>query len=310
MTYKVLIVQEHGRHKENAEFRESECLKRAFKRIEGVDAEIWGLNYPNFDASTPEQSYNKVLDGSDAVLVLENYDQQGWLPDFSKTKKPKAFWSIDSHCALGKHVWFAKQSKFDIHFNSTPEYLKHFSPHSQKTLWLPNAFPADLFSGDCTSGFGQRKYQVGFCGNLIADRAQWLDSIDKLTLHTPNMSGRVRRDIFVLGHKMVDALGSYQISLNKSIATDINYRVFESMAAGALLLTNADPPALTTLFEPGKHLLTYTSTQDLADKVQWALANQEQAASIARSGHQEAWQHHTYDHRAKMIIDALTSSIQ
>lgn len=307
MTYKVLIIQEHGRHKENSEFRESECLKRAFKRIDGIDAEIWGLNYPNFDASNPEQSYNKVLDQSDAVLVLENYDQQGWLPDFSKTKKPKAFWSIDSHCALGKHVWFAKQSKFDIHFNSTPEYIKQFAPHSRKTLWLPNAFPADLFTADCFVEFEERQHQVGFCGSLIADRVQWLDSVDKLTLHAPNLKGKVRRDIFVLGQNMIKVLSSYQISLNKSIATDINYRFFESMAAGALLLTNADPPALTELFEPGKHLLTYTSTQDLADKIRWALGNPEQAKHIAATGRLETRLNHSYDNRAKTIIESFSS---
>lgn len=307
MTYRILIVQERGRHKENVEFRESECLKRAFKRIEGVDSEVWGLSHANFDASNPEQSYNKALEVADAVLVLENYDQQGWLPDFSKTKKPKAFWSIDSHCALGKHIWFAKQSKFDIHFNSTPEYIKQFSAHSEKTLWLPNAFPQDLFTQDCIQDFEHRMHQVGFCGSLIADRAHWLDTVDKLTIHTPNLTGRVRRDIFVLGDAMVNALSSYQISLNKSIATDINYRVFESMATGALLLTNSDPPALAELFEPGKHLLTYTSTQDLADKIRWAFGNQKQARTIAEAGCVEARSQHTYDHRAKTILEVFKS---
>lgn len=307
MTYRILIVQERGRHKENIEFRESECLKRAFKRIDGVDSEIWGLNYSNFDANNSEESYHRELEASDAVLVLENYDQQGWLPDFSRTNKPKAFWSIDSHCALGKHVWFAKQSKFNIHFNSTPEYLKQFSHHSQKTIWLPNAFPQDLFSTEHIQDFESRKYQIGFCGSLIADRASWLDDVDKLTRHTPHLTSRVRRDIFVLGHNMVQTLGSYQVSLNKSIATDINYRVFESMAAGALLLTNSDPPALTDLFESGKHLLTYASTQDLADKVRWVLSNHLEAKAIAETGCVETRSHHTYDHRAKTILETFQS---
>lgn len=305
-TTRVLIVQEKGRHPENVLYRESECLTRAFNRIKDVQAEVWGLNQPSFAANNPQHSYEQALERNDLVLVLENYDQQGWLPDFSKTKKPKAFWSIDSHCALGKHVWFAKQSKFDIHFNSTPEYLKQFSPHSQKTIWLPNAFPFDLFGMIQLQGYDYRPNQLGFCGSMIADRAHWLDSIDKLTLHSPKLTQRVRRDIFVIGDSMVKALGSYKISLNKSIATDINYRVFESMAANCLLLTNSDPPALTQLFEPGKHLLTYTSTQDLVDKVNWALNNNEQANLIANAGHLEVNSHHTYDHRAKEILRAFS----
>jgi len=142
---------------------------------------------------------------------------------------------------------------------------------------------------------------------MIADRAQWLDSVDKLIMHTPNLTGRVRRDIFVLGQNMINALSSYQISLNKSIATDINYRVFESMATGALLLTNSDPPALKELFTDGKHLLTYTSTQDLADKIRWTFGNQEQAKFIAATGCLETRFNHSYDNRARTILDAFRS---
>lgn len=299
MTMKILIVQERGRHKENIEFRESECLARAFRRQPDCAAEVWGMNQSGFDANNPQRSYDEALDRNDCVLVLENYDQQGWLPDFSKNNtKPKAFWSIDSHCALGKHIWFAKQSKFNIHFNSTPEYLKLFAPHSTKTIWLANAFPADLFAGVTATTL--ESHPVGFCGSMIADRSQWLDSVDKLIAPT-----KVKRDIFVLGDKMVAALCSYQISLNKSISIDVNYRVFESMAAGALLVTNSDPTALTQLFTPEKHLLTYTSTQDLADKVRWAQQNNSQSQAIARCGHQEVLAKHSYDHRAKTILDTF-----
>ena len=295
----ILIVQERGRHKENVDFRESECLARSFRRISGCDAEVWGLNQSNFDASNPQSSYESALERNDCVLVLENYDEQGWLPDFAKTKKPKAFWSIDSHCALGKHVWFAKQSKFNIHFNSTPEYLKQFAPHSEKTIWLPNAYPADLFRDFAIT---LESHPVGFCGSMIADRAQWLDSVDKLI---PPL--KVKRDVFVIGNKMVNALHSYEISLNKSISIDVNYRVFESMAARALLITNSDPPALSQIFVPEKHLLTYTSTQDLADKIRWAQQNKDQANIIAMAGHQEVVAKHSYDHRAKTILESFNS---
>ena len=295
----ILIVQERGRHKENVDFRESECLARALRRMSGCDAEVWGLNQSNFDASNPQGSYESALERNDCVFVLENYDEQGWLPDFSKTKKPKAFWSIDSHCALGKHVWFAKQSKFNIHFNSTPEYLKQFAPHSDKTIWLPNAYPADLFRDFAITLESQ---PVGFCGSMIADRAQWLDSVDKLIAPL-----KVKRDIFVIGNKMVNALHSYEISLNRSISIDVNYRVFESMASRALLITNSDPPALSQIFVPGKHLLTYTSTQDLADKIRWTQQNKDQANIIAMAGHQEVAAKHSYDHRAKTILESFKS---
>jgi hypothetical protein len=283
----ILMVQERGRHAANWQFRESENFRRAFTKL-GVKSEVWGLGQPTF--SIP---FEEIVKDYDVVFVMENYDQQGWLPDFSKINKLKVFWSIDSHCALGQHVYFSKISKFDIHLNSTEGYIKHFARHSSKCLWFPNAYPDDLIDHKPEV---QKIHNLGFCGSMISDRVQWLDTINK---HMP-----VHRDVFVIGDAMVNALNSYKIGLNKTLSDDINYRIFETIGAGTLLLTNT-VPTLDLLLEDGKHMLIWHSIDDLIEKARYYLAHPEEAKKLSDAGYEHVRVQHTYFQRAKQFLENI-----
>ena len=283
----ILMVQERGRHAANWQFRESENFRRAFTKL-GVKCEVWGLGQPTF--STPFQDMVKDYD---VIFVMENYDQQSWLPDFSKVNKFKVFWSIDSHCVLGQHVFFSKISKFDIHLNSTEGYIKHFARHSPKCYWFPNAYPDDLIDHKPDV---QKVHNLGFCGSMISDRARWLDEIN---MHIP-----VHRDIFVLGDAMVNVLNSYKIGLNKTLADDINYRVFETIGTKTLLLTNI-VPKMDELLVPEKHMVTYSSLEELVEKAKYYLSNPNEAAEIANMGYNHVREHHTYYERSKKFLEII-----
>lgn len=283
----ILMVQERGRHAANWQFRESENFRRAFTKL-GVKCEVWGLGQSAF--AVP---FEEVAKDYDVVFVIENYDQQQWLPDFSKVNKLKVFWSIDSHCALGQHVFFSKISKFDIHLNSTQGYLKNFTKHSGKCLWFPNAYPDDLIDHRPQV---QKVHDLGFCGSMISDRVQWLDAISR---HIP-----VRRDVFVIGDAMVDALNRYKIGLNKTLAVDINYRVFETLGAKTLLLTNL-VPTMDQLLTPDKHMVTYSTLLELVEKTKYYLNHSDKALEIALSGYNHVRANHTYYERAKQLLQIV-----
>lgn len=283
----ILMVQERGRHAANSQFRESENFRRSFTRL-GVKSEVWGLDQPTF--TTP---FEEIVKDYDVVFVMENYDQQGWLPDFSKVNKLKVFWSIDSHCALGQHVYFSKISKFDIHLNSTEGYLKHFKRHSPKCLWFPNAYPDDLIDHRPEV---EKIHNLGFCGSMISGRVQWLDAISQ---HIP-----VHRDVFVIGDAMVNALNSYKIGLNKTLADDINYRVFETIGAKTLLLSNV-VPSMDSLLNPDKHMISYESLGELVEKARYYFSNPTQASEIAESGYNHIKINHTYYERSKTFLNIV-----
>lgn len=284
-----LIIQERGRHEKNREFREALCMKRSLERA-GHACNVWGLNYDNF--SIP---FEEVSRGCDVLVSLENYDT-GWHPNISKFNGLKVFWSIDSHCALAQHVEHCRNNKFDLILNATEKYLPYFSRYVTKGVWFPNAYPADLFTSRPNV---IRNVPVGFCGSSIPQRDAILNRICQEI--------NIKRDVFVVGNDMIDALSSYQIAFNFNIADDINYRTFESTAAGAMLLTN-QTPNIEKLFDVNKEIVTYRSIDELLQKVRYYLHYEQEREKIAAAGQSRAVKDHSYDTRAKQFISLLNSA--
>jgi spore maturation protein CgeB len=58
---------------------------------------------------------------------------------------------------------------------------------------------------------------------------------------------------------MAETYSASRIVFNRSIRDDLNMRVFEALACGSMLLTNALPPesGQEELFVDGTHLATY-----------------------------------------------------
>lgn len=286
---KILIIQEKGRHKENENFREALNFKRALERA-GVDCIVWGLNYDNF--KIPFEDIQKECD---VIILLENYEQTPWLPDLSSVKKLKLFWSIDSHCVLGSHLMICKKNKIDIVLNAIESDMAAFKKN-HKVIYFPNAYPSDLIYHKPDV---EKKYDIGFCGG-DGNRASWFDFLSK--------NVNFKRDDFVIGNSMVNAINSYRIHFNRNIANDINYRTFETLGVKTLLLTNYTEN-LENLFKIGEHLVIYDSQQDLLDKIKYYINNESEKNKIQEFGYKHVIENHTYDVRAKQIIDIINQNI-
>ena len=287
---KLLIIQERGRHEKNREFREALCLQRSLSRL-GIESTVWGLGYENFS-----NSFEIVSKGCDVVLSLENYDT-GWHPNISKFEGLRCFWSIDSHCVLHDHVRFCENNNIDLLLNSSEQYLPAFKNHVKYAAWFPNGYPSDLITPAKIS----RDVDVGFCGSSINVRNSVMDHIQK---EIP-----IKRDIFVIGEDMVRSLSSYRIAFNFNIADDINFRTFEAAGAGALVLTNYTPN-LEKLFKINEEVVVYESIEDCINKMKTLLANPELLSKIAVLGYERARSHHTYDSRAKRLVEIVNSIVR
>jgi len=283
---KFLIIQENGRHEKNRHFRESQCLKRALER-EGHACTVWGLGHENYSTS-----FEKISEDCDVVLSLENYDT-GWHPSVSSFSGTKIFWSIDSHMTLDLHLKHCQKSVYDLLLNSSEQYLEKFHGLVKYAAWFPNAYPSDLIA---PNALVSRNVPVGFCGSSIPRRNAILDAIEKKV--------KIKRDTFVIGSDMVDALSSYQIAFNYNIADDINYRTFEATAAGAMLLTNYTPN-LEKLFDIGKDIIVYDSIEDAIEKIAFYASHADLRESIAGSGSIRSHSQHSYDVRANQLISII-----
>lgn len=281
---KILIIQEAGRHIKNQNFRESLNFNRAFTKI-GIESTVWGLNFPNYNIS-----FDEISKDYDVVLLIENYNN-GWLPNISNFKGLKLFWSIDSHMIPNEHIMTCNSNKIDIVLNAIESHKKYFK--NFKTYYLPNAYPDDLIDFNPNI---EKKYNVGFCGNIIS-RANWIDSI-------PN----IKKDVFVIGDDMVQAINSYKIHFNRNLADDLNYRTFETLGCKTFLLTN-ETENLRNLFNVSEHLDVYTTIQDLQEKVQYYLTHDEIRNKISESGYNYVRKNHTFVNRAREILKIISENI-
>jgi len=285
---KILIIQEKGRNVKNENFREALNIQRSLIKVD-VECVVWGLNYDNF--SIP---FDEIQKDCDVILLLENYEQTPWLPNLTEVNKLKLFWSIDSHCVLGNHISICKKNKIDIILNAIESDSSAFKKH--KTYYFPNAYPSDLIYHKPEI---IKKYDVGFCGG-DGNRTGWINFLAQ------NIN--FKRDNFVIGDEMVDAINSYRIHFNRNIANDINYRTFETVGMKTLMLTNYTEN-LENLFDIGKHLVTYDSQQDLLDKVNYYIKNEDERKVIEEAGYNHVIKHHTYDVRVLELLDIIKENI-
>lgn len=293
---KLLIIQEASRHIENFQYREALCLQRALRRLNDCDAYVWGLGFP-----THAVPLDQVIKECDAVLILEQYDEIGWLPNLSQCHKPKIFWSIDPHITYAKHLALCKQQKVDAVLTSVLGYSKRFKKdYSFETSWFPNAYPADLiWHGGLKAN---RDIPFGYCGS--AGNAARKRLLRKLAVAPIGLQPYYD----ILGDAMVHKLQRFQIAFNLNAADDINYRTFESAAAGCAVLTNYTP-GLDYIFDAEKHLIVYRSEKELIEKAEYYTAHPRKRTAIAAAGCEHVKDNHSYDARAASLKNIVEDMI-
>jgi len=285
---KILIIQENGRHLENREFRECFNLQRALLR-KNIDTIVWGLGHNNFN--TP---FQQIIKDIDVIILLENYESNGWLPDLSNINKLKIFWSIDSHMVLMNHITTVVKNKIDIVLNAIESHQNYFK--TSKTFYFPNAYPSDLISP--IDGVDKNIF-LGFCGSLL-NRSEILDKLE-------NNFG-LKKDIWKLGNEMVKTINGYKIHFNKTLSNDINYRIFETMGCNTLMLTNSTEN-INTFFNDMENIVIYNNETELFEKLNVLSLDNDLVKKISNSGYELVKNNHTYDNRADVLLKIINDYI-
>jgi len=285
---KILIIQENGRHLENRDFRECFNLQRALLR-KNVKTIVWGLGHDNFN--TP---FHQIIKDIDVIILLENYESNGWLPDLSNVNKLKIFWSIDSHMVLMNHITTVVTNKIDIVLNAIESHQDYFK--TSKTFYFPNAYPSDLIFP--IDGINKNIF-LGFCGSLL-NRSEILDKLE-------NKFG-LKKDIWKLGDKMVETINGYNIHFNKTLSNDINYRVYETMGCNTLMLTNSTEN-INTFFNDMENIVIYNNETELFEKLNTLSLDNDLIKKISNSGYELVKNNHTYDNRTDVLLKIINDYI-
>jgi len=244
---------------------------------------------------------NRVAPDAEAAIFFES-GARAFPADIGEMPCPTAWYAIDTHMHLGMHRRLARL--FDVTFVAQKEYVEALRPNCPQCHWLPLAADARLFAGDALPA----EYGVAFVGSLDPrihrERCRLLRRIAERYPPT-----------FIAGNcylqEMADAYRKSRIVFNQAVRNDLNMRVFEGMAAGALMVTDAiQRNGLENLFTAGEHLVTYASEAELFERLDYYLAHEPERRAIAERGRALVLRRDTYEQRARQLTQTLGAAQQ
>lgn len=244
------------------------------------------------------------------ILVDYGEDSLG-IPLDWEIPHPSVYWAFDTHIdSKGYQYRLSRAKKADhvflCHQGQIDAFIKDgIDPN--RIHYLPVAAETDTYRPLPI----REKWDWCFIGHLNSEHR--IDLMDRFIKEFGLGDGKGYlgwRMPQIQGHNVLeDAARKFSMSkvlLNYSIKSDLNMRVFEAMATGKCLLTDEISPLLK-LFEPNRHLVTFTSIDEAIDKYKWLMANDEVRNDIGSGGLKEILAKHTYNHR---VLEILKTSLQ
>lgn len=211
--------------------------------------------------------------------------------------RPAACWVIDTHIDF---EWsLAKAKQFDVVFAAQKLGAEKLRQHGIETAtWLPLACDPELH----TAPRATNEFDVAFVGHVFPGLRQ--DLLNRI-------NDRFDR-VFVGNRYLIEMAKTYassHIVFNRSVADDVNMRVFEGLASGSLLISNDLPDSgQNELFRNGQDFVTYRDEDELIERISYFLEHPNERERIARSGQILALSQHTYLHRMIQLLRLVESS--
>lgn len=240
-----------------------------------------------------------TADRPDLVLVGERLGPRRLPLNLENLKVPRAFYALDPHLNLYWHQKYA--GAFDLVFTTQQTSMSAMQGQGRQVYWLPWAVNLAVIGDHLLP----RTHQIAFVGrvNTRLRRKRHL-ILEALKSRFPVSLWGDRPDNQVRQQELGRIYSQARLVVNESIQGEVNLRVFEALATGAMLLTEDVGANLQGLFTPGKHLITYSS-QDLLDKAAYFLSHEEERQDIAEKGRERVYaKHHTLA-RARQFLEYL-----
>ncbi|MCB0332385.1 MAG: glycosyltransferase family 1 protein [Bdellovibrionales bacterium] len=227
----------------------------------------------------------------DCILVLDN-SAPIVIEGLAETKIPSAFYSVDTHHHAELHGNLCQV--FDHVFVAQKDYVRELTKESPVPIeWLP------LFASRPIEPSLDKEYGAVFVGTLRKElNPERVEFFEALKEEVP---------LLCKTGKFWEIFPYSEIVINQTVKGDLNFRVFEAMMSGALLLTERSRNGLFELFDDGKHLVTYekNNVAEAAEQIRYYLEHLEEARTIGIQGRDEVLRAHTPQARADTILSVL-----
>jgi Glycosyl transferases group 1 len=236
-------------------------------------------------------------------MILHPEADVPYLPwGLSAVDIPTACFQVDTYAYTKRRI--AWSMLFDRVIVFHPGYDVRFQRAGHPgACFFPHAVEAEFYCGAET----ERIFEIGWVGQMKGA------IYGKRGLILPSLAQAFRMNDFDRRYAIEDMAQIYRQSRivvnvgRDDYPQDANLRTFEAMAAGALLIT-ALPSELTEIgFEDGVHFIGYRKDREIADLVRKYLNDESARKHIAEAGHEKVLREHTYDVRAKRLLDGVAT---
>ncbi len=204
---------------------------------------------------------------------------------------------------------------YDLLISSLPNFVTAFRREGLKAEYLPLAFEPGVWRSIPNIG---NDIPLSFVGSISpvhrerltfletvaanVDLAIWGDGADRLPVESLLRKGHHGG---AWGPAMFQILRCSQLTLNRHIDISENYannmRLFEATGMGACLITDWKEN-LADLFEPGKEVVAYRSTEECIDLVRYFSRNDGAREKIAMAGRVRCHNDHNYEKRMGELL--------
>lgn len=227
----------------------------------------------------------------DRILFLDN-SAPLYMKGLENIDIPMLFYSVDIHQHYTLHKLL--NNVFDGMFVAMKDYVPRLNNEGYTNVkWLP------LFATKICPLEFEKKYNAVFVGTLNEklnpDRVKFFRELEKIT------------DIYCTTGKWWEIFPKSHIVMNQTVKGDLNFRVFEAMGSGSLLLTEKSSNGLFDLFKDKVHMITYNKGDiyDAKEKIDYYLSHLKEANEIARAGREEILKNHMPQNRVEVIRKEL-----
>ncbi|HMX61766.1 MAG TPA: glycosyltransferase [Candidatus Sumerlaeota bacterium] len=239
----------------------------------------------------------KALPEDPALVIWPDAPIPSLPSGLENVSAPTVSFEIDTPCGLDKREYWSRLVDYPCLF--TPGMRDAFArKHSGATdLW----FCVDG-APQYAAAAAERPFEIGWVGSIepklypmrarvIPELAKHFKMNDWRKFHNPQ--------------QMMEAYQQSKIVVNLPRA-DVQYanlRYFEAMASGALLLTWAPSDLEQMGYQEGVHYIAYRNESEIIPLVRKYLADDAARIRIADAGQRETLEKHTYQMRAKSLVE-------
>jgi spore maturation protein CgeB len=186
---------------------------------------------------------------------------------------------------------------FDHVFLYHRNYVARFADHPPGHVhWLPYACDLEMFK---PSGVA-RDLEIAFIGQLFDDSHERRRIVGRLSERW-----RMNEQRLYLQDEIPGIYSRAKIVVNLPLADDLNFRTFEALSCGALLLTRRIANGQELLFKEDVHYVAFDDEPELFAKVEHYLSHEAERARIADQGHAEVVAFHGLDVRLRQLLDTV-----